>query len=221
MSPAGGCGAVADLLPELALGIVGGTERADVLSHLNRCASCRDTTASFAATVDALPVLLGEAEPPAGFEARTLERLRTERDRVPRPSLLKRVLAVAAIVAAVMIVSIAAVRIIDARDTTSTEVASNASVSPMISPNRHEAGHAVMGSDGERYLWLNVDYGDGDDTYRLETVDASHHVTQAGTVSLRDGLGSWGGEIKGPKPTIVRLVGQDGEVFCVAYFGPA
>ncbi len=114
MSTAGGCGAVVELLPEVALGIVGGTERADVLAHLDGCSSCRETTAGFAATVDALPVLLGEAEPPSGFEARTLERLRAERDRVPRRTIVQRVLAVAALVAAVMIVSVAAVRIIDA-----------------------------------------------------------------------------------------------------------
>ena len=61
-----------------------------------------------------LPGLLAEAEPPPGFEARTLERLRADQAPVPRRSMMRRVLTVAAIVAVVMIATLAAVRIIDA-----------------------------------------------------------------------------------------------------------
>jgi hypothetical protein len=212
---AGGCGSVAELLPELALGIVGGTERADVLAHLDRCSVCRDTTAGFAATVDVLPTLLEEAEPPPGFQVRTLERMRAERDRSPRRSRWQRWFAVAALVAAVMIASIAAVRIIDARG--SSEAAADVTMSKMIGKHsRHDAGHVVMSSGDERYLWLDVDYGDGTGSYRLETVDASDQVTVAGTVKVADGRGVWGGEIHGPPPTRVRLVGDDGRVWCIA-----
>lgn len=216
MSTAGDCGAVIDQLPELALGIVGGTERADVLAHLDRCSTCRETTSDFAATVDALPVLLGETEPPADFEARTLARLAAERDRIPRRSTVHRVLAVAALVAAVMIASIAAVRIIDARS--STDTVAGMSFARMVGHASRPAGHAVLRSGGERYLWLDVDYGARSATYRLETVDAQNRVTVAGTVAVSDGHGSWGGEIHGPPPTIVRLVGGDGRVFCAASF---
>jgi hypothetical protein len=219
MSPAGGCGAVVDLLPELALGIVGGTERADVLAHLDRCSSCRELTSGFASTVDALPVLLGEEEPPPGFEARTLDRLRAERERTPRRSTLYRVLAVAALVAAVMIVSIAAVRIVDARN--STQSAAGMTFARMVGDNKGPAGHAVLRSGDERYLWLDVDYGGRSATYRLETIDARNRVTVAGAVSVAGGHGSWGGEIRGPRPAFVRLVGDDGRVFCIADFSAA
>ncbi len=215
-SASSGCGAVADLLPELALGIVGGTERADVLAHLDRCAQCRETTAGYAATVDALPVLIAEAEPPSGFEGRTLERLAAERDRVPRRSRLPLVLAAAALVAVVMIASVAAVRIVDARRGPGT--AGGITVARMISHRSHPAGHAVLRSSGERYLWLDVDYGARSARYRLETVDASNRVRVAGMVSVAGGHGSWGGEIHGPPPRMVRLVGDDGRVFCAARF---
>jgi Putative zinc-finger len=219
MSTAGGCAAVVDLLPDLALGILSGTERADVLAHLDRCSSCREMTSGFAATVDALPVLLGEEEPPPGFEARTLERLRAERDRIPRRSTLYRVLAVAALVAAVMIVSIAAVRIVDAR--TSTETTAGMTFAHMVGHSKGPAGHAVLRSGDERYLWLDVDYGVRSATYRLETIDAQDRVTVAGAVAVAGGHGSWGGEIHGPQPAVVRLVGDDGRVFCIANFDEA
>jgi hypothetical protein len=215
MSP-GGCGAVADVLPELALGIVGGTERADVLAHLDQCSACRETTSDFAATVDALPVLLGEAEPPPGFEARTLARLAAERDRIPRRSKVQWALAVAALVAAVMITSIAAVRIIDAGSGTGT--AADMTFARMVGHTSRPAGHAVLRSGEERYLWLDVDYGVRSASYRLETIDARNQVTVAGRVAVSGGHGAWGGEIHGPPPTMVRLVGADGRVFCEAHF---
>jgi hypothetical protein len=222
MSAASDCAAVVELLPELALGIVGGTERADVLAHLDRCSSCRELTSGFAATVDALPVLLGEEEPPPGFEARTLDRLRAERERTPRRSTLYRVLAVAALIAAVMIASIAAVRIVDARTSTSTSAATGMTFARMVGHSKGPAGHAVLRSgSAERYLWLDVDYGVRTATYRLETIDAQDRVTVAGAVAVAGGHGSWGGEIHGPQPAMVRLVGDDGRVFCIANFAQA
>jgi hypothetical protein len=80
-----GCAPVADRLPELALGILGGGERAEVLAHLDRCAACRDESGDWAATADVLPFLLPEAEPPTGFEVRTLDRIRAAQVLVPRP----------------------------------------------------------------------------------------------------------------------------------------
>lgn len=221
MSTAGGCAVVVELLPELALGIVSGTERADVLAHLDRCSSCRELTSGFAAIVDALPVLLGEAEPPPGFEARALDRLRAERERTPRRSTPYRVLAVAALVAAVMIASIAAVRIVDARSGTSTSAAAGMTFARMVGHSKGPAGHAVLRSGSERYLWLDVDYGVSTATYRLETIDTRDRVTVAGAVAVAGGHGSWGGEIHGPRPAMVRLVGDDGRVFCIANFNEA
>jgi hypothetical protein len=49
------CAPIADRLPELALGILGGGDRADVLAHLDHCASCRDESADWSATADVLP----------------------------------------------------------------------------------------------------------------------------------------------------------------------
>ncbi len=39
---------------------------------------------------------------------------------------------------------------------------------PMVSHGSHAAGHAVLRSGEEHYLWLDVDYGTGSATYRLE-----------------------------------------------------
>ena len=223
-SAANGCAPAADRLPELALGILGGAERADVLAHLDRCATCRDASAGWAATVDALPALLGDAEPPSGFAARTAERLRADRSRVPRRSRLARILTVAAIVAAVMIVTLATVRILDARTSDPAPTARDVTSAPMVGAHSgNRAGAVFMTSGEERYVFLDVDYGVRSGTYRIEAVYPGDRVTRLGEMAVTEGSGAWAGaapEGVAATPTMVRLVSADGEVFCTARFGP-
>jgi hypothetical protein len=221
-----GCAPIADRLPELALGILGGGDRAEVLAHLDQCASCRDESGDWAATADVLPLLLAEAEPPKGFEIRTLDRLRAHQALVPRRSLMRRVLTLAALVAAVMIATLAVVRIVDAQsaDSSSERGPEEQVVSaPMIGNKNHEAGKAFMTSGDNQYVFLDVDYGERSGMYRIEAVDAANHVTQLGTVAIDEGHGAWAGELategSASAPTMVRVVGEDGQVFCTARFG--
>src|SRR2546423_14782415 len=69
------CAEVRELAPELALGILGGAERAEVGLHVNGCARCQAYVAELTEAADAIPQLGPEAEPPAGFEARVMRRL--------------------------------------------------------------------------------------------------------------------------------------------------
>jgi hypothetical protein len=87
------CGTIRELVPEVALGVAGGEERARVLEHLGRCAACREELDGLSALADELLVLAPPAEPPAGFEARTLARLAP---RSPRHGALRVALAAAA-----------------------------------------------------------------------------------------------------------------------------
>jgi hypothetical protein len=218
------CAAVAERLPELALGILGGAERAEVLDHLDRCSSCREESADWAATVDVLPSVLAEAEPPAGFASRAFERVHADQDRVPRRSLTRRVLSIAAVVAFVMIGTLAAVRIIDAggSDSPSSTVRS----AQMVGHSGRRAGHVFMTAGRESYVFLDVDYGVQTGTYRIEAVDAADRATALGTVEITGGQGAWAGELAGSGkggdgelPAMVRLVDSDGNVLCSARFG--
>lgn len=76
MVPGDGCGAqISALLPEVALGIASGEDRAVALEHLSTCADCRKVLAEMSATADDLLELAPAIEPPAGFETRVLERV--------------------------------------------------------------------------------------------------------------------------------------------------
>jgi hypothetical protein len=96
-------------LPELALGIADGEERARALEHVATCASCRRELDELSAVADDLIALAPQEEPPGGFEARVLDQLKLRQvPRSPRRLRLRRVafagalLAVAAATAVVM-----------------------------------------------------------------------------------------------------------------------
>src|ERR1700722_20570873 len=70
-----GCQEFSDVAAELALGVLTGRERAQALAHLDHCASCREEVRQLTATGEGLLGLLPNVEPPAGFEARVMDRL--------------------------------------------------------------------------------------------------------------------------------------------------
>lgn len=70
------CDECRELAPELALGVLDGDDRALAVAHTMTCAPCRAYVDELATTADSLLLAGPEAEPPFGFEARTVAMLR-------------------------------------------------------------------------------------------------------------------------------------------------
>ncbi len=66
------CERVDVLLPEVALGTAGATERAQVLRHAFGCERCRAALRQASEDADQLVLLVPAADPPPGFESRVL-----------------------------------------------------------------------------------------------------------------------------------------------------
>ena len=62
------CAPVRELVPELALGVLSGSEHAEVLLHASQCTRCQALIGELGEAADALPSLAPEIEPPPGFE---------------------------------------------------------------------------------------------------------------------------------------------------------
>ena len=69
------CAELADVAAELALGVLTGRERGIAIAHLDTCDACREDVRQMMGTAEQLRSLLPQAEPPAGFETRVLQRL--------------------------------------------------------------------------------------------------------------------------------------------------
>src|SRR6476659_7430673 len=103
------CAQLRDVAPELALGVLGGAERAEAIMHVNGCARCQALVNELSEAADALPLLAPEIEPPFGFEQRVLSSGRMRR----RRSVRRFVTAVAVAAAAAAILSVTIVRIVE------------------------------------------------------------------------------------------------------------
>ena len=101
MSAAERCEETRELLPELALGIADGAERARMLEHVADCPDCRRELERLSAVSDELLVLAPEEEPPLGFELNVLRTVHPP-DK-PQGWLLRRLAVVGAVAGAVAI----------------------------------------------------------------------------------------------------------------------
>ena len=104
------CATVREELPELALGIAVGEQRARALDHVAHCPDCRRELEQLSSLADDLVTLAPLRDPPAGFENRVLtwvaprqRRLRPAGRRIRRLAFAAALPAVAAVTALVMI----------------------------------------------------------------------------------------------------------------------
>lgn len=213
------CAEVRDLAPEMALGIVGGPQRADALQHASECGPCRALIGELAEAADALPLLAAEAEPPPGFEERVLSALKAPRRRTRRR--VAAALAVAA--AAATIVSIVGVRIVESvQDTdTSRTAASGVRSSEMLGANGIHVGYLFVTDGDPATVVMNVNYGIPSGTYGIE-FRADSAKKRLGDMHIRDGQGIWADVTRLPRGGTgsIALVDANGTVVCEGRITP-
>ena len=91
-----------DRLVELALGTLEQHDEAEALGHLDACPGCRAAYDDVAATVDSVLPAAPTVAPPAGFDARVLDRLALRSPQQTRPARRSRRWVLAAAAAAVV-----------------------------------------------------------------------------------------------------------------------
>jgi hypothetical protein len=211
------CAEVREFAPELALGILGGAERADVVLHVNGCARCQAYVAQLTEAADAIPLLVPEAEPPPDFETRVLRRLVADRRRDRR----RWVASIAAVAAAVAIFSITVVRIIESGDSTSANVAAPAALvaKPVAvrmesTPAKVPAGWAYV--SGRHGVAVTVSYGVGSGGYSVQVKSPDGRAETLGTMTIDGNHGSWTGRSTQPitSGSTVALVDATGVAVC-------
>ncbi|HEY3671551.1 MAG TPA: zf-HC2 domain-containing protein [Acidimicrobiia bacterium] len=212
------CAQVRELAPELALGILSGAERAEVVLHVNGCARCQAYVAELTEAADAIPQLAPEAEPPVGFEARVLQRLDAGERRTRR----RWIAAVAAVAAAAMIVSITVVRVIESNDSTSarqeatpiTPAPKPVAVPMQLTAAPLPAGWAYV-SDGHGVA-VSVSYGMESGGYTVQVKSPSGRAENIGTMTVSDNHGSWTGRSSRPirAGSTISLVDATGAAVC-------
>jgi len=167
MTSAYTCAETRTLAPELALEVLGGAERAEALEHLGSCAGCRNYLAELTEVVDALPVLVAEADPPAGFEARALQKLGVAEPRWRRrfSRTVVALIAAMAVAAAASIASVAGVRIAEGG---ATRPARDVAEAALVDRQGAPVGTVVVPSGSRRVVFVAVDGSLPRGAYTLE-----------------------------------------------------
>lgn len=194
------CRLVAELAPELALGITGGEERARSVEHLTECASCRKLLNELSGLADDLLLLAPPREPPIGFETRVLERIHAPQ--TPQPTRRRPLLAAA--VAASLLLMVATAAAILRLTSADRELASSYrrtlavangeyfSAEPLLRHGRETDSHVFgyQGSPSWIFVVISEPALSGQFELRLETEQGRR--LSLGAMRVRNGEGSWG-----------------------------
>ena len=244
-----GCREFSDVAAELALGVLTGRERAQALAHLDHCASCREEVRQLTATGEGLLGLLPNVEPPAGFEARVMDRLglsapapspaspprldqpaglpgpRTllTRPRPARPGQAgrtRRALALAAVTLAVVAAGLGGWGL---RPGTPAPAGAPLSSATLLSVSHQAAGKVFLYQGSSPWLYMSVYIPSGNGTVICQVESGDGHVTTVGSFRLTDGRGYWGNPVPATQGSLTgaRLVGPDGTVLATASFHSA
>jgi hypothetical protein len=216
-----GCGGFADVAAELALGALTGRERAEALTHLDRCPACREHVRQLTVTGQQLLRLLPPEEPPPGFETRVLERLglaahrpgpsgrrrrfgrgrhfgRGRRDGrrrgAGRPGVGRRALAAVAVTLAVAGSALGGWRLGDAGSSSarSSPAGSSLSSAVLLSASRQTVGTIYFYGANRQALFVSVNFPSGTGTVICQLVSQGGNVVTLGSFSLDTGYGAWG-----------------------------
>lgn len=243
-----GCQEFSDVAAELALGVLTGRERAHALAHLDHCASCREEVGQLTATGEGMLGLLPSVEPPAGFEARVMDRLGLSApapspDRQPhwisrmshlgrkpaRPAAAgqarpagrtRRALALAAVTLAVVAAGLGGWGL---RPGTPAPAGAPLSSATLLSASHQAAGKVFLYEGSSRWLYMSVNMPSGNRTVICEVESGDGHITTVGSFRVTDGRGHWGSPVPATHGSLTgaRLVGTGGTVLATASFHSA
>jgi hypothetical protein len=206
------CTAAHERAPDLAIGMLDGAERAEVLEHVHRCPSCQAYLSELTGVADALVHLAPEVEPPAGFSRRALASMQ-------RPKRLRRrwVAAIAAAAAAPAIVSVVAVRVNDTGRESQVAAAPTVERTPMVGANDMWVGDVVTATGEATALAVEVHYAVPDGRYEL-VLRSRGTSERLGAMRISDGKGQWKGRVPdGSHPSAqLDLVDPAGAPVCSA-----
>jgi hypothetical protein len=206
------CVRIREILPELALGIGDGEQRALALEHVAGCSDCRRELDELSSLADELIALAPQREPPPGFENRVLGRLaihqpkrRQVRRRLRRLALAAVVPAVAAATALAMTVSYSSDRRLASQYQAALQGAHGKyfQSARLNTPAGQQAGivFAYQGSPSWMFYVLDGRYGNG--PYKEQIVTRSGSTLTLPTFRLIDA--TWGIATPVPVRDIARV----------------
>lgn len=198
---------------ELALDLLDGRQRAELLAHVEGCPHCRAALADHRALADRLATLAPAADPPAGFEDAVLARLGMTQPASRRPP--SRVLAWAA--AAVLVVAVAVGAGLLAAGGDAGRTPPRSVTAALVTDTGQPVGDVVVEGHPSPWIYLSVHGLGTSGTVRCEVMSATGQDVYAGTFTVDRGDGRWSAPLPAPGTvTAARLLSAGGQVLASA-----
>ena len=183
------CSQLRDVAPELALGVLGGAERAEAIMHVNSCARCQALVNEYTEVADAIPLLAPEMEPSPGFEGRVLASERSRRRRTTR----RWVASIAVVAAAATILSVTIVRVVESGSDAAAPVPHGIPAEArMVSETTSTPVGWAYVTNGHSVA-IAVVYGVPGGEYEVRVHPADGTTVTIGRMAISDNRGSWTG----------------------------
>lgn len=200
MGEQSGCEHIRTLIPELALQVSAGDERAHALTHVSGCPDCRRELASSSDVVDDLLMLAPEREPPPGFESATLARLAPRRSRGTGLALActAAVLVAAALASSIVWRITAGDRRVaaDYRHTLDTAHGRGLSAAPLLSSDGCEDGMLFAYQGAPSWVYVSFRSLPDPGTYEVNLMAKNGRREQLRAFNSAPGYTSWGSTIE-------------------------
>ena len=211
------CDEFRDDLAELALGVLSGRRRAEVLGHLETCPHCTAELEQLSLVADSLLQLSLELEPPLGFESRLASRLH-ETSIVKDAYNWRRICAGAVAASVLVLAGFGVGAIAGPHDTGESSVSSANLASAPLLANGKSFGEVMISAGSPAWVFMAVDGGVGWSRVTCEVTLASGKIEMVGAFQLSGGYGAWGAplSVAGKKIRSARLVTSSGTVLASA-----
>jgi anti-sigma factor RsiW len=211
------CEAFQDQLAELALGILFGRDRSELLEHVGTCPHCTANLERLSVVADSLVQLAPEVEPPLGFELRLAGRLQNASSK-HRPKRLRGA-GVLSVAAAVIVLLGFGLGVLAAPEgNTHVQSATSNLTSAKLTAHGHVLGQVILSAGHPAWMFMTVTDGSWSGRVTCTVTLIGGKVETVGEFNLSGGYGDWGVPLTSPADTVrlARLIAPNGSILASA-----
>jgi anti-sigma factor RsiW len=214
------CDMVRDELSELALGVLSGRRRSEVLDHVSDCPRCSSELQQLSMVTDALLQLTPQADPPVGFELRVAQRIQAADVVRPKRRWRVAVLGAAAVVLVALGVGVGALATSRGSGHQPRAGATTLSNADLTSRGR-VVGEVVLSSGPPGWMFVALNGTATSGPVRCDVTLSGGKVESVGVFQVSGEYGAWGAPLTAPANDVrsVQLVDSTGSVVAGAQFG--
>jgi hypothetical protein len=214
------CESFQEDLAELALGILPGRARADILAHVEECQWCSADLMDLTEVSDSLLLLAPEMEPPLGFELRLADRIKSS---VParRTGLPRRMLVIGIAAVFFVILGIGLGLVTNSQSPSAPPWSTSAALTAVTTSSHPQVlGRVTVSAGKPGWIVMMVDDNAWSGEVTCEVMLGGKNIKRVGKFKLSNGYGTWAVPLTSSAHTVygARLVSGNGAVIASAHF---